>query len=105
MQPLCSGVVSFIGNPVYKDHCNGFSLLSPNPGGEAPGRCVPKDGNGCQEAETGLRGEWRSGGAMMAGNAPIRLILSSSHPDISYSVKSWIATHTQQITAADSDQC
>ncbi|KAM6966553.1 telomerase RNA component interacting RNase isoform 1-T1 [Tautogolabrus adspersus] len=38
-----------------KGSYNGFSLLSPNPGGEAQRRCVPKDRHGCEEAERRLR--------------------------------------------------
>lgn len=36
---------------ICKGSYNGFSLLSPNPGGEAQRRCVPKDRHGCKEAE------------------------------------------------------
>ncbi len=36
---------------ICKGSYNGFSLLSPNPGGEAQRWCVPKDRRGCKEAE------------------------------------------------------
>lgn len=43
---------------ICKGSYNGFSLLSPNPGGEAQRRCVPKDRHGCEEAEKRHRREW-----------------------------------------------
>lgn len=42
---------------ICKGSYNGFSLLSPNPGGETQRRCVPKDRHGCEEAETRHRGK------------------------------------------------
>lgn len=43
---------------ICKGSYNGFSLLSPNPGGEAQRRSVPKDRHGCEEAEKRHRRKW-----------------------------------------------
>lgn len=53
-----------------KISCNGFSLLSPNPGGEAQRRCVPQDRHGCKEAETGLGRKWIHWSHSCPSNSP-----------------------------------